>query len=350
MDNEPRLRLLRMPPFAFGFFAALGALVAYGLSLAAVQARSILLTILLALFLALGLNKAVEFLVRRRWPRLLSLVVVFAMTLLVVALAVWAVAPIFTSQVNALFTNLPGYLTRLRQNPQINDLDARFQVISKAIEYLTSGALLSSVFGGLWGAGRLIASTVFDVLITLVLTMYFLASLPTLENALFRLAPASRRQRVRDIAEQIFDKVGSYLGGMFIVVSCAGVCAFIALTIMGMGAYALALAVMVALLTFIPLIGASINLVAVGLVAFATSPTTGIAWVVYYLIYAQIEGYVILPRVMVRSVEVPAAMSVVAALIFGTLFGLVGAVMAVPTAAVLLLLYREVLVPRLDAS
>lgn len=350
MDTEPRLRLLRMSPFAFGFFAALGALVAYGLSLAALQARSILLIIVVAMFLALGLNRLVEFLVRLKVPRLVSLIVVFAVLLLVVTLAVWAVAPIVSSQVNALFTNLPGYLTRLRENPQINDLDTRFQVISKAIEFLTSGALISSVFGGLWGAGRLIASTLFDVLVTLVLTLYFLASLPSFKRAVHQLAPASRRHRVREIAEQIFDRVGSYLGGMFVVGSCAGICALIALTIMGLGQYALALAVMVALLTFIPFIGASINLVAVGLVAFAASPKLGLAWVIYYLIYAQIEGYVILPRVMARSVEVPAAISVVAALIFGTLFGLVGAMIAVPTAAVLLLLYREVLVPRLDAS
>jgi predicted PurR-regulated permease PerM len=121
------------------------------------------------------------------------------------------------------------------------------------------------------------------------------------------------------------------------------------LFIVGLGEYAVALALVVALLDVIPMIGATLGAVIVCAIAFATDLKTGVAAVIFYIAYQQIENYVIYPRVMARSVEIPGALTVIAALVGAALLGVVGALLAIPTAAAMLLIVREVWVRRQDA-
>lgn len=340
-----------MSPFAIGFFGALGAMVAIvGVGVLG-EIQSIVVLVVLALFLALGLSPAVDAITRRGMRRGVSVVVVAVAALTVVVLAIWAVVPIFTAQVTTLFANAPDLLVQLRDNRQIAELDQRFGVIRRTNDFLTSQGLINAIFGGLVGAGRVLANVVFSVVVTIVLTLYFLASLPSIKEAIYRLAPASRRPRVRHLADQMFTRIGGYLSGMFLVVTMAGSLGFGFMLIIGLAGYALALAVMIALFAFIPLVGSNLSMVVVAIVAFsAVGPAAGIAAIVYFLIYQQFEAYIIQPRVMKRQVDVPGAVVIVVALAGGTLLGIVGALMAIPTAAALLLLYREVLLPRLDRA
>lgn len=350
-DNPAHtIRIPRISPFRIGFFGTFGVLLAYGLTQTLVRANSVLLLIVVAFFIALGLNPLVQLLARRRVPRPLAVMAVFGVVVAAIAGATWAVVPVFSDQIQSLITNTPGYLDQLRNNPQIHVIDERFHVIDKATEFITSGALISKVFGGIVGAGRLVVSAVFTTITLLILTLYFMISLPTIKTAIFKLAPASRRERVADLAEQVFSRVGAYLSGMFVVVTCAGVSSFIFLWIIGMREYALALAVVVAILDFIPMVGATLGAIIVCTVVFVSSPSwiTGVAAVIFYVAYQQFENYVIQPRVMKRSVDVPGAVTVIAALLGATLLGVVGAMLAVPTAAAILLLMREVVQPRLD--
>jgi predicted PurR-regulated permease PerM len=127
---------------------------------------------------------------------------------------------------------------------------------------------------------------------------------------------------------------------------CAGVSSLVFLLIVGLGAYAVALAVVVALLDVIPMIGATLGAVVVTAIGFATSPSTGLACLVFYVAYQQFENYVIYPKVMARSVDIPGSLIVIAALIGASLLGVVGALLAIPTAAAILLLVREIVLPR----
>ncbi|WP_432557889.1 AI-2E family transporter [Granulicoccus sp. GXG6511] len=340
-----------MSPFAIGFFGALGALVAITLVTILGQIQSILVLVVLSLFISLGLNPAVETLNRRGLRRGFSVGLVAIAALAVVVLAGWAVVPVFTVQITQLFTSAPDLLVELRNNPQIAELDRQYGIIQRATEFFTSQGLLNSVFGGLLGAGRLLANAVFSLIVTAVLTLYFLASLPAIKETIYRLAPASRRARVRYLADEMFRRIGGYLSGMFLVVTTSGTCSFIFMMVIGLANYALALAVMVALFAFIPLVGSNLSMILVSLVALTTiGPWAAVATIVYFLIYQQFEAYVIQPRVMKRQVDVPGVLVIVAALAGGTLLGIVGALMAIPTAAALLLLYREVLLPRLDRT
>ncbi|MFT3886934.1 MAG: AI-2E family transporter [Arachnia sp.] len=340
----------RRSPFTVGFLGALGVLVAAALALAVYNVQSVLLLVVLALFLALGLNPAVEFCTRRRMPRPLAVTLVTLVLLGVLALGITAFVPVISEQSTALMNNLPSLLERMAVHPRVSEFEENYQIVEKVEQFITSGSLLNNLFGGILGAGRLVANLVFSVIVTLVLTIYFLASLPTIKETIYALAPASRRARARYLADEIFRGVSGYITGMFVIVAVASVCAFIFMNIAGLGSYSLALAFIVAMFCFIPLVGSSLAMVSVALVGFAVDPTIGIATIIYFLIYQQFDAYVIYPNVMRRTVKVPGALVVLSAIIGGMLFGVIGAVIAIPTTAAVLLLFREIVQPALDAS
>jgi predicted PurR-regulated permease PerM len=169
------------------------------------------------------------------------------------------------------------------------------------------------------------------------------------KHAFYRLAPRSRRDRVTKLGDRVIASVGGYVSGAFVVASCAGITSLIFLFVVGLGEYAVALAFVVAVLDVIPMIGATIGAVLVTAIGFATDVKIGIACAIFYLVYQQVENYVLYPRVMSHSVDIPGAVTVIAALVGATLLGVVGALLAIPTAAAILMITREVFVRRQDA-
>ncbi|GEP37882.1 hypothetical protein NPS01_15450 [Nocardioides psychrotolerans] len=336
-------------PFYLGFFGALGVLVAYFLWSALLSIGSTLLLIVVALFIAAGLNPSVEFLERRGLRRSLAVTAVIVAFLGAVALFIVAIVPVITDQVTAISQSAPGWLDELQKNRQIQKLDDEYDIISKIRDYVANGDFLSGIFGGVLGVGLKILGALFNAFIILVLTLYFLSSLDKTKNAFYRLAPASRRHRVSLLGDQIVRNVGGYVSGAFIVALCAGISSLVFLFAVGLGDYAVALAFVVALLDVIPMIGATLGAVVVTAIAFATDVKTGIICAIFFLVYQQLENYVIYPRVMSKSVDLPGAVIVIAALVGAGLLGVVGALLAIPTAAAILLILREVVVRRQDA-
>ena len=339
----------RRSPFYIGFFGALGALLAYFLWTALLGIGSVLILIVVSLFLAAGLNPAVAFLERRGLRRSYAVTAVIVAFLGAVALFLVAIVPVISDQVATISDNAPGWLDQLEHNQRIQELDDEYQIIDKVKDYVANGDFVSGLFGGVLGVGLKILGALFNAFIILVLTLYFLSSLDRTKNAFYRLAPASRRHRVSLLGDRIIENVGGYVSGAFIVALCAGVSSLVFLFIVGLGEYAVALAFVVALLDVIPMIGATIGAVVVTAIAFATDVKTGIICAIFFLIYQQVENYVIYPRVMSKSVDVPGAVIVIAALVGAGLLGVVGALLAIPTAAAILLIMREVVVRRQDA-
>ena len=335
--------------FHIGFFGGLGALTAYWLGGRVLEVGSVLILIVVAMFLAAGLNPAVEFFMRRQLRRSSAVLAVNSIFLAALTLFVMAFVPVIGDQVAAITKNAPGWLDDLQRNRFIERVDERFGILERVRNYITDGDWASGLFGGVVGFGFRVLSTLANAFIVVVLTLYFLASLPSTKSALYRLAPASRRDRVARLGDQILGNVGSYVSGAFIVAVCAGVTSVIFLFIVGLGEYAVALAFVVALLDIIPMIGATIGAVIVTAIGLATDPKIGLACLVFYLIYQQLENYVIYPRLMSRAVDIPGAMIVIAAVIGASLLGVVGALLAVPTAAALLLLTKEIFIRRQDA-
>uniref|UniRef100_UPI00286AA995 AI-2E family transporter n=1 Tax=Nocardioides sp. TaxID=35761 RepID=UPI00286AA995 len=170
-------------PFYLGFFGALGVLVAYFLWSALLSIGSTLLLIVVALFIAAGLNPSVEFLERRGLRRSLAVTAVIVAFLGAVALFIVAIVPVITDQVTAISQSAPGWLDELQKNKQIQKLDDEYDIISKVRDYVANGDFLSGIFGGVLGVGLKILGALFNAFIILVLTLYFLSSLDKTKNA-----------------------------------------------------------------------------------------------------------------------------------------------------------------------
>lgn len=323
--------------------------MAYGLVQTAARLSQVFTLLLVSLFLALGLDPVVRFLQRHGLSRGWAITVVFVAVIGVFAALVGLLLPPLATQATDLANNAPDYVQSLLRNKQVRELDQHYHVITKLQEQLQSklsdGQAITSVFGGVLGAGKAALSGAFSAFTVLVLTLYLTASLTTVKEVCYRAVPASRRDRVRNLSEEITRRVGGYVIGQVAVASTNAVCSYILLRILGLP-YPEALAVLVGILGLIPMVGATLGAVVVVLVALFSSVTTAIVAAVYYIVYQQVENYVIAPRVMKRTVAVPGAVTVIAALAGGTLLGVVGALMAIPTAAGLILIYQEVLVPR----
>ena len=199
------------------------------------------------------------------------------------------------------------------------------------------------------GAGELVLSAATSMMVVAVLTIYFLAGMPRIKLFAYRLAPQSRRARVILIGDEIFTKVGGYVLGNFLTSAIAGIGTYVWLLAFGVP-YPLLLSLLVALLDLIPVIGSTIGGAAVSLVALTVSLPIAVATLGFYIAYRLAEDYLIVPRIMGRTVEVPAVVTIVAVLIGGTLMGIIGALVAIPAAAALRLLLHEVAFRRLDAS
>jgi predicted PurR-regulated permease PerM len=192
-------------------------------------------------------------------------------------------------------------------------------------------------------------SAVAGTVIVIVLLAYFLADMPRIRRTIYRLVPNSRRPRAILIGDEIFGKIGSYVLGNLVTSLIAGVVTFLWLILFGVP-YPVLLAIAVMLLDLIPTVGTIIAGITVSLVALTVSWPVAIATAAFYVVYQLIENYLIVPRVMNRMVDVPGILTVISILVGGTLLGIIGALVAIPATAAILLLTREILFPRLDKS
>ncbi|WP_431896623.1 AI-2E family transporter [Nonomuraea sp. bgisy101] len=331
-------------PFLFGLVGGLGVLTAIAIGHLITNSLSVIILIVVAMFLAAGLNPAVEALQRRRMKRRTSISLVFAGVIVMFVLFGLAIVPPVSKESADFIAAVPGYFDQLMANPTLRQLDADYQLLPKLASFVTE-TLAPSLAGGLVGAGLVVLDGVFTGVTLLVLMLYFLGSLHSIKEYLLKLIPASRRTRTAAITEEILDGIGGYVAGNVLISVIAGVLSWAFLTVAG-ARYALALALVIALTDLIPLVGATIGAVLVSGVAFLQSVPLGIACAIFFLVYQQVENYLIYPRVMKRSVDVAPAVTVIAALFGGALLGIVGALLAIPVAAAIALIIREVVLPR----
>lgn len=338
-----------LSPFRIGFFGALGVLTAYGLVNALINVRSVLILLLISGFLAVGLDPAVRFFERRGLRRSRAVGVVLLIVLLAFVGFLLAIVPPIVSQTQQFVNAAPGYLADLQRNRTVADLDARFHIIKKATALVESPDLAANAFGGFLGVGKVVFGVVFTAVTVLTLTLYFMSSLPSLKNSAYRAVPRSRRSRVGLMVDDILERIGGYVAGALTIALCAGVTSFVLLLTLGIP-YPIALALVVALTDLVPVVGATIGALIVTAVAFTEDVRTGLIVAVFYLLYQQIENYLLYPKIMKRSVDVSPLVTIVAVLVGGSLLGIVGALLAIPIAAAIQLVLAEVVIPRQDAT
>ncbi|MEP7091052.1 MAG: AI-2E family transporter [Nocardioidaceae bacterium] len=349
VSRPQEVPLHRRAPFGVGFLLTAGGLSAWFLGRELLSIGSVVILIVVAMFIAVGLNPAVEWLGRHGLSRSLSVLAVVLAVLAAAALFVVALVPVITDQVGTIVDNAPGWFTRLETNSTIQKLDSQYDVVTKLQDFVTGKGFGTALFGGVVGVGLKVLSFLANTFIVVVLTLYFLSSLPKVKHSAYRLAPASRRSRVTDLGDRILANVGAYVSGAFLVAMAAGISSLVFLFVVGLSEYAVALAAVVTILDVIPMIGATLGAVIVTAIGFATEPHIGIYCAIFYIAYQQFENYVIYPRVMSRSVDLPGSVIVIAALVGASLLGVVGALLAIPVAAAITLLVREVWLPRQEA-
>jgi len=338
----------RRSPFFIGMAGAAGVAVTFGLVELAIRARSVLVLIGLALFLAAGLEPVVGWLTRHRVPRWAAVAAVALAVLGVVAGFFAAAIPPLAAQTTRLVSELPHYAHTLQNhNSQLGRLNAQYHIEQRLSHLLATRG--SSLVGGVLGAGELVLGAVTSMLVVLVLVVYFLAGMPRIKLFAYRLAPHSRRARVILLGDEIFTKVGGFVLGNVVTSVIAGAGTYVWMLAFGIP-YPLLLGLFVALMDLIPVIGSTIGGAVVSLVALTVSLPVAIATLAFYIGYRLAEDYLLVPRIMGSTVKVPAVVSVVAVLVGGALMGIVGALVAIPAAAALRLLLHEVTFRRLDRS
>ncbi|WP_022881080.1 AI-2E family transporter [Gryllotalpicola ginsengisoli] len=336
--------------FRLGLVGTLG--VGLGiLILTSIVALSTIITYLgAALFIALGIEPLIGFLERRGVPRWAAIVIVFVVILGVAAGVVLAIVPVLVEQGAALVTAVSDFVNNGTYNDWYSWLQNQFEpgVVDNAVAQLWSELQknLGTITGGVLQAGIGLVSGVFGALIVLILTIYFAASMRSMKRGAYALVPASKRRRFIDIAEQVTDSVGKYVIGQVSLALVNGVLSGIFLSIIR-APYPMLLAVIAMLFSLVPLVGTLTgSSIIVLLTLLLGSPLTALVAAIYYLVYMQVEAYVLSPRIMNRAVSVPGALVVVAALAGGSLLGVLGAVIAIPFAASVLLIVRQVVIPR----
>jgi predicted PurR-regulated permease PerM len=346
--GRPGRPLDRRSPFWVGLTATFGVAVAGTAVWAVYAARQVLLLLVLSLFIAAGLDPVVSWLTRRGLPRSVSVLVVVLGALALFAGVLDLVIPVVVSQVTQLVNSLPDFARQLNDRSSfIGRLNTRYHIEPAVQNYLNGGG--GSVASGVLGFGKIVFSAVASTILVAVVSIYLLVDLPRFKRTLFSLAPRSRRARVVLIGEEIFSKVGGYvLGNLFIsVISGIGTWAWcLALGI----PYPLLLGVLVAIFDLVPIVGSTVGGLIVALLGLTVSVPVAVFTVGFYIAYRLVEDYLISPRVMRRTVDVPGLVTVIATLVGGALLGIIGALIAIPVAAAMNLLLTELAMPRLERS
>jgi predicted PurR-regulated permease PerM len=308
--------------FRWSVAAGLGLLVVSLGTLIVYNVRDLLVQIAVAAFIALSLDPAVRWLIRHKVRRSYAVAIIFVLFLALIGGLMWLAVPPLVREATGLATDFPGYLDTLRgRSPTFRTVEARFNLQPRLDAFAADS--LSRIQGQALAFGQRFLGAVFSTLLVVVLTIYFMADLPRLRRAIVRVFPSRKRPQVSHAVNVVIDKVGAYMIGNLVISAIAGVTTFFALWALNV------------LTDLIPLVGATIGAVVCTIVAAATSPLwpTALLVAAFFVLYQQLENYLIAPRVLRNSVDMPSVAVLLAALLGGSVLGLVGALMAIPVAA-----------------
>ncbi|WP_426185471.1 AI-2E family transporter [Microbacterium sp. TWP3-1-2b2] len=330
---------------------ALGVLVALLIGAIVGQLATVLIYVGVALFLALGLDPIVVFL-EKRMPRGAAVSVVVAGVLIIFAGILLAIVPILVRQIANLIEDAPKMIDDVMNSDWFAQVTGQYgaeieDAANGAVEFIQDPDNLGQIGGGLIAVGSGIASGITGVTIVLILTLYFMASLRSMKRIAARFVPAYRRPGFSELLEDVSTAVGRYVIGQASLASINAVLTIIVMSIIGAPVPAL-LALVAFIGSLIPLVGTLSASIIISLICLIDAPITALIAAIYYLIYMQIEAYVLSPRIMSRAVSVPGAIVVIAAVGGGALGGILGALVAIPVTASIIIIVQKVLFPAQD--
>ena len=293
--------------------------------------------LIIAAFLAIALAGPVNFF-QRYMKRGLAIALVY-IGLLMIPIGLGAVlVPPIVNQVSDVATNAPKYVHDIEdyvhKNKTLNDLNNKYDITQKLSDEANKlPSKAGDAAGVLRDIGFGLVSSIFAGVSILVLSIFMVAAGPRWIEEFIRMQRPEHSERIERTLGRIANAVGNYVGGALLQATIAGLSAFIVLTILGVP-FAGPLAVVIFVADLIPVVGATIGAVFVAIVtAFVDFPVTLIIWVVFAIVYQQVENYLIQPQIQKRATKIEAFIVLVAVLFGSTLFGILGAILAIPAAA-----------------
>jgi predicted PurR-regulated permease PerM len=301
--------------------------------------------LLVSVFLAVALSPLVNVL-SRHMKRGFAITVVYLGLLAVPGLLIALIVPPLITEANNFADNVPEYARDVtdfvQENERLRELNRDYDITSKLEE--EAGKLperLGGAAGTLRDVGLGIVNSAFALITILVMTAFLLGSGRTWVDRAIGMRPPDQRERLRRSLDHMAQAVGGYVAGALTIALIAGIATYIVLSILGVP-FAAPLAVIAGLFSLIPLVGATIAAVLIGLVTlFENFPTATIVWAIWAIAYQQIENHVIQPQIQKRTVNVHPFVTIVAVLFGATLLGILGALVAIPIAASIQILVRE---------
>jgi predicted PurR-regulated permease PerM len=304
--------------------------------------RDVIGLVLIAGFFAVAIAPAVNWLDQRRVPRWLAILLVY----LSIAAGIFGIGllivPPLVNGVEDLSADLPGYVDDLRNNETFRDYDDRYHITEKLTEQAQQ---LPSKLGDAAGTLRDVTVGVFTRFVQLfsilVITFFLVKDGHRLLEFLYRQVPPERARRARMIAEDVSDAIAGYVFGNFVISILAGLVTYVTLRILDVP-FATPLAILFGFFDLIPLVGATLGGILVGIVvAFVNFPVGLIVWAAVLILYQQVENNLIQPVVYGRAVQLHPLIVIVAILIGAALLGVLGALMAIPAAAAVQAVVRD---------
>lgn len=320
--------------------AVLTAVLAWALYLA----RNALLLIYISALVAIGLAPLVEGIQRQRVPavgrppRWASILTIYlVLTAAVVGLGRLVIPPL-VAQARELWSASPQMLSSGQQWLIDQGLLARELTFQEAVEQAPVGGTdaVGTVVGAVWG----FIGGIFGLITILILTFYLLVDSENIVRTFVRLFPAAERPRVEDACRRVSTKVSAWLGGQLLLAAIIGGTAAVGLFLMGVP-YFYVLALIAGIGEMIPIVGPLLAAVPAVAVGFTVSPAVALGVALFFFVQQQVENHVLVPKVMERQVGISAVVVIVALLLGGSVLGVVGATLAVPTAAIVQVLFEE---------
>lgn len=337
----------RDTPRALIRYALLSATLTVALVWTLYLVRNTLLLIYVAGLIAVGVAPLVErieqqrFVRRVRIPRWAAILSVYVALVTVIVLFVMLMVPPLAAQASDLVTAAPDLLSRAQRWLIEQGILSREITISDAVRQAPVGGTdaVTTVVSAIWG----FVGGVFGVVTILIVAFYLLVDAENIVRAMVRMFPRQERARVRDAFRRAGEKVSAWMAGQLLLGAIIGTTAAIGLWILGVP-YFYVLALIAGIGELIPIVGPLLAAIPAIAVAFSVSPATALGVAVFFFLQQQVENHVLVPKVMSRQVGISPVLVIMALLIGGSLLGLVGAILAVPTVAVLQVLLQELLV------
>ena len=298
-------------------------------------ARHVLVWIVISLFLALALNPAVEWLQRRGLKRRgAAAAVAYLLAILFIVAIGFTFVPTLVDQVNEFVDKLPDYAHDVTHGRgRLGFLETKYHIQERIQNGIKDGGATKVL--GLSGVALSVAKGVITIVVATVtilfMTFFMLLEGPLWIERLYRLLPADAQPRWRKVGNEIYRTVGGYVTGNLLISLIAGTLTTVVLLIMGVP-YAVALGLIVAILDLIPLAGATMAAILIGIVAFLHSVPAGIVVIVFFVLYQQIENHLLQPVIYGRTVQLSPLAVLVSILIGAELAGIIGALAAIPVA------------------